>query len=153
METMNVRGLVLAAHAGVRELADEVDELAVRTLREPKVARRWLERRLIDLLDLVAAHMDLEDRLLRPTLRDIDAWGEARVARMDKDHLQQRLTIRQLNRAVTECGGADIEVGFLARVARRFIGELRQDMLDEERDLLSPELFREDLVAIDQDAG
>ena len=93
-------------------------------------------------------HIAHEDILLRPVLADVDAWGPARVEKMDDEHRQQRATIAALTMLDP---GLQAE-GDLGRI-RAFVTEVERDMTVEEREGLSPDVLRDDTIVIDSFTG
>jgi hypothetical protein len=105
------------------------------------------ERSCRALYEKMCAHLDLEDAVLVPALREVDAWGGVRADSLLQHHQAQRQELRVL---------LDPENTDVARLSRRLsliIAELRADMAHEERDILSLNLLRDDVVAIDFSDG
>jgi hypothetical protein len=100
------------------------------------------------LLDELAEHLAHEDDLLEPVLRTIDAWGEERARRMRDEHAAQREEIDRLRFALAQPLPFAVEPR-LAAAVRRFVERLGGDMAHEERDVLSPELLRDDAISIE----
>jgi hypothetical protein len=93
-------------------------------------------------------HLDFEDRLLVPALREVDAWGRLRAEQIAAEHASQRAALGVL-RQLARHGDRRLAVDG----ARGLIDELTADMDAEERDLLDPDLLRDDVIAIDQCGG
>ena len=93
-------------------------------------------------------HIDFEDHLLAPALREIDAWGPVRADELLEHHARQRLEIAVL----AERSGAESATG-LARLIASLVSDLRADMTHEDCDMLSADLLRDDVVLIDAEAG
>lgn len=88
-------------------------------------------------------HIATEERILRPVLKDVDAWGDVRVDRMNKEHAVQREEVRVLEKLIATNRPTD----YLNPV-KKFIADLYCDMELEERDCLSPEVLKDDPVTI-----
>ena len=133
-----LRGRLVEIEAAIAALGDEptrADAATVATLRE--VGRATLEELLV--------HVDLEDRILAPALRETDAFGPVRADGMIAGHRKQREMWRQtLDRLAT---GSESTRGLVATM-RELISELRDDMETEESELLDPTLLKDDLVNI-----
>jgi hypothetical protein len=142
-----VRERVLADHRRLRGLLDCIERLVtggpVHSLAELKRAGEELHR-------VLARHMRWEDRYLGPAVLDADAWGEERLARLRRDHREQREILAHSLERLRDPGRPGVLV---ARDLRDLIMMLRDDMEDEERDLLDPSVLRDDVVAIDLEAG
>jgi iron-sulfur cluster repair protein YtfE (RIC family) len=93
-------------------------------------------------------HLDFEDALLAPALREADAWGGIRADQLERHHREQRQALRELS----ERSRSEPPVA-LVQTVTSLIADLRADMTHEERDLLSCDLLRDDLVALDASGG
>jgi len=148
LDATQVRKIILDEHCVLRDELQEIgtllDDVAVQ--RADATAR--LRLRLMAFYSAFLKHIAHEESLLRPVLRDIDAWGPVRVERMDEEHRQQRATIVAL--AALD-PAVDLDA-FLGRV-KAFVREVERDMADEERECLSPEVLRDDTIVIDTFTG
>ena len=93
-------------------------------------------------------HVDQEEAILRPVLKDIDSWGSVRVERMNKEHAAQRNEIQMLE----ELLGTGNPALYL-EPAQKFIAELYKDMVVEEKESLNANLLKDDPVTIDSSSG
>jgi iron-sulfur cluster repair protein YtfE (RIC family) len=141
-----VRALILRQHAEISaslaQLAGTVAPLAQDAASSAEASR--LCRRLYAQL---SEHLDLEDEVLVPALRETDAWGGLRADALIRHHQGQR---QELILLVSTDG---IEPSHLAERLMQLIEGLRQDMAQEERDILSADLLRDDVLAIAMEAG
>lgn len=146
MRPSEVRQRILDDHAALRRLLADVQQAlaatppsapAIRSLGE-SLRQRFLE------------HLELEDRTLVPALRTIDAWGEERAARLDREHRHQRERLDEIMGRLRpeERAGAEL-AGDLARLVR----EILLDMEHEEKTVLDENLLRDDVVTTDVEAG
>ena len=94
-------------------------------------------------------HMDLEDELLVPVLRERDSWGPVRADRLQEHHESQRQQLKALTLDQTVGQSPDV----LAKQLLSLIEELRTDMEYEERELLSRSAVDDDLVSTDGEDG
>lgn len=95
-------------------------------------------------------HICWEDRNLVPVLRDADAWGSERVARLRADHSRQRCSLSALlTRLRDERRSPEHLAKELLALARR----LDRDLLRERREALTANVVRDDVVSIDLEAG
>ena len=82
-------------------------------------------------------HNKFEEQLLRPMLREIDAFGEVRVDRMFNEHVDEHRAMRtQLGTSTT-------------KILRDAIDSLRVHLQAEERYFLSSRVLRDDLVTVE----
>lgn len=80
-------------HDDLRELIDSCEYLADEVDRGDCTS--WhLTREMIRLGKAFDAHNTFEEQLLRPLLRGTDAFAEARLARLVRDHVAEHRTIR-----------------------------------------------------------
>jgi iron-sulfur cluster repair protein YtfE (RIC family) len=86
-------------------------------------------------------HIDFEDDLLAPVLRELDAWGGVRADQLTQHHREQRQQLRIL----AERSPSEPPQG-LANLLEVLIDDLRTDMAYEEREVLSADLLHDDLV-------
>jgi hypothetical protein len=144
MRPSEVRDWVGRQHVQLRILFGEVEHACAEAIERARDARPIVER----LTRAVADHLAFEDRTLVPTLRQIDGWGAVRADHVAADHALQRQQLAALCRLAREGSAIDA-----ARAVLSLLQELRVDMDGEERDLLSPDLLRDDLIVIDQSDG
>lgn len=142
-----VRARIFREHLA---LQDQLDRIEAHTLRAQ--AGELEHTRLLELArslyrDL-REHIDFEDALLGPALRDADAWGAVRADELERHHSEQRHSLRVLAEQ-SECEATEQ----LAQTLTSVITALRVDMAHENRDLLSSDLLRDDLIALDASGG
>lgn len=138
-----VRARVLADHDHLRGHLDATEAAADAVLRSEPGATpemRGVARRLEAAW---RGYLEVEDRILVPALAEADAWGEVRVRRLAAEQDKQRLL---LARVAEVASGGEPEAG--ARTLRDVIEELRRELEREERDVLHPNLLRDDPVMI-----
>lgn len=146
MNPSEVRNRVLADHELLRERLARIEILA-RTVLEGRVgAASELRDHAAELGVELSNHFDLEDDILVEVLRNADPWGPERVARLQEDHARQRQMLAQLRQSAGDVGRPDLE---LALTARGFVQLMFEDMEEEERLLLSEDLLRDDIIALD----
>jgi hypothetical protein len=95
-------------------------------------------------------HLAFEDRLLIPILVSDPPLGPERARRLREEHGRQRAELCALARPATD--GTDLRRVTAARL-RALSEAFLADMDEEERLLLTPDVLRDDLVSVDQDAG
>lgn len=151
MRPSEVRGHVLQDHEGLRRDLDRLEERAKQTRREDPVSH--LPSLLGDaetLLEKLQVHMRWEEVHLLPVLRDADAWGEERALRLERDHREQRAL---LDFILERLHDTERPNELLYSDVFGLIAFLREDMEEEERDLLDERVLRDDVIAIEMEAG
>ena len=148
MKPSEVRARVLDEHVQIRALLAEVESFAQRALNGDAYDGAQLRAKTIELYTRLDAHLSLEDALLYPAIRDADAWGPLRAEQMKEEHARQRAVLTELADLEWR-GDTPVLVGALRSVAR----DIREDMCREERELLNPELLRDDVISIAQNSG
>jgi hemerythrin-like domain-containing protein len=144
-----VRERILSEHKELRTRI-QVLQRELKTHKDSSASGSSWRKSCEEFLNLLEQHMTLEDRVLEPVLRHVDAWGEIRSQRFLKDHKSQRKTIADVRVWLNE--KAIPENQRLQRFSR-FLEAVLQDITDEERDVLKPELFRDDTIRIDAFGG
>jgi hemerythrin-like domain-containing protein len=150
MDPSEVRDNVLRDHVALRGMLDRIEHLAGAVdAGEPW---RVAELRVCaeGLLEALESHMGWEDRYLAPALRDADAWGEEREARLRRDHVEQREVLRDALERLRDTARPALLV---AHNLLELVALLREDMDEEERALLGPDVLRDDVIAIDAETG
>jgi hypothetical protein len=107
---------------------------------------------LADLSDELARHNREEERLLSAVVPTLDAWGPVRKQLMDDHHASQHAA--QLT-ALKSIGERKLFTTSFDEAIQRAQGSLREilnHMDREERELLHPDVLRDDAYAIDMDA-
>jgi iron-sulfur cluster repair protein YtfE (RIC family) len=148
LDATQVRRIILDEHSVLRNELEDIVTLLVDAAVQRSDAAERLHHRMKTFYDAFLKHIAHEDSLLRPVLVDIDAWGPARVEKLDDEHRQQRATIAAL--AALD-PGQDLD-SYLGRV-KVFVREVEKDMADEERECLSAEILRDDIIVIDTFTG
>jgi iron-sulfur cluster repair protein YtfE (RIC family) len=148
MTPSEIRNKVLREHAALRVLMTEAND-ACRKVREDRASLADLVYQVDRLVRSLAKHLEMEDRVLVPTLREIDAWGAVRAENIAAEHERQRAELIELATLGHDADNARL----LAATLSSFVQALVFDMEGEERDLLHPDLLRDDAVVIDQTDG
>jgi iron-sulfur cluster repair protein YtfE (RIC family) len=140
----DVRALILREHAAI---AVSLADLAAAVNPPAQVSTTHTMHLCRKLYKQLSGHLDLEDEVLVPVLRDSDAWGDVRADTLLRHHQAQRQELKFL-------AGTDApEAPELADRLTQLIDELRKDMAHEERHLLSADLLRDDVLAINLEDG
>jgi iron-sulfur cluster repair protein YtfE (RIC family) len=149
MEPSEIRSRILGDHERLRGDLDRLEAL-VGDARAGSAARASL---LIDteaLLARLRAHMHWEESYLLPALREADAWGAERAEQLTRDHREQSELLDFLNVRLREQARP---IALLVREVEQIIELLRNDIRQEEAELLDERVLRDDIVAIDVQTG
>ena len=148
LSASQVRSLILDEHTILRNVLEEIEEsLGELTRRVPGSVRR-LRTSLRTFQDAFLRHLSHEETVLRPLLKDVDAWGPARVEAMDEEHRSQRVALAEVSRLAL-----DQDVDGTIQHIEEFVRRLRADMDGEEQHALSEEVLRDDIIVIDTFGG
>lgn len=123
-------------HDVLRELLDSCEQLADE-LDVGKATPNQLHREVARLRTAFDVHNDFEEQLLRPLLRQNDAFAEARITRLVDDHVHEHRTMR-----------AQLGTEETAQL-RDVIDTLRAHLEAEERYLLTDRVLRDDIVTVE----
>ena len=122
-------------HQALRAMMDRCEQLADE-LDAGRAQASEVTREIAKLRVAFDAHNRFEEQLLRPVLRELDAFGDVRIDQMVDDHVQEHRTIR---------GGLDGPTAEL----RASLYELRAHLAAEERYFLSSRILRDDLITLE----
>lgn len=147
LDNAKLRRIILIEHEGLRIGLRALEGVLERAAQGETAALRDAHRELDNLLQSFIRHIEHEERILRPVLMTVDAWGPARVASMDEEHAEQRAEVKRLAAVDAVADPAR----WVAEV-RAFATELLEDMGDEEKTCLSPEVLRDDVIAVSPDS-
>jgi iron-sulfur cluster repair protein YtfE (RIC family) len=127
---------LLQQHDTLRKLIEHCEKIADE-LDRGKGAPTELMREVSRLRIAFDAHNKFEEQLLRPILRDVDAFGDVRVEQMVEDHTNEHRLMRE--RLATTITGE----------LRATLESLRAHLATEERYFLSSKVLRDDLVNVE----
>ena len=142
-----VRGRILKDHDALRRKIGELASVthALRGGDEGAVGHAVsLCQRLVHEL---WRHLDLKDAVLEPALRESDAWGPIRA----DDLMQRHAAKRDQLRSITEQSHEEHTPASLAAVLDPLIESLREDLVSEEQEVLTPELLCDDVTSSGED--
>jgi iron-sulfur cluster repair protein YtfE (RIC family) len=151
MRPSEIRRRVLTDHEALRGHLVGLEKLTRSVDRETTNGQaRALRDDARALLEELSNHMRWEEHYLLPALRDADAWGEERARRLIGDHREQRQVLDLIIERLRDSGRPE---ALVVRDVFGLIAFLREDMDEEERDLLDPRVLRDDVVGIDVETG
>jgi hypothetical protein len=144
-----VRSCVLAQHQRLRQAIGVALDLARDAGQGDAGAGRRLSAALGSLRAAIEEHVELEERTLIPRLRGADSFGEERVQRLLDEHERQR---EELTRYLTEdMLGSDLRLAAFA--LEGLLCAVLEDIDEEEREFLGPEVLCDDPLMVDQFTG
>ncbi len=127
---------LMKQHDALRAIMDHCEQLADE-LDAGRGDPSQLTREVAKLRLAFDAHNKFEEQLLRPVLREMDAFGDVRIDRMIEDHVGEHRAVReQLGDGPTA-------------MLRSAIDTLRVHLQAEERYFLSSKVLRDDLVSVE----
>ncbi len=145
-----VRRTILDDHAYLRGALDALEALAEALLGGDSEPLAPALAGLHEMKQRFFDHLDLEEAIMVPALRDADAWGPERAQLVLDEHFEQRA---ELEAMVKELEGEGVRPEVVGERILAWIEALRVDMEHEERAVLSPDLLRDDVISIDLEAG
>jgi iron-sulfur cluster repair protein YtfE (RIC family) len=122
-------------HADLRATMDECEHVADE-LDRGRGQLADLTRIVAELRSAFDAHNRFEEQLLRPVLREVDAFGDVRIDHMVADHVDEHRAMRR------QLDGPTAEL-------RATLYELRAHLVAEERYFLSSRVLHDDLVTLE----
>jgi hypothetical protein len=149
LDAESARRGILTQHQRIRELLQRARAVAERALDEEPQAPDAVASAIGDIRATLDVHLRFEEKVLCDILEDDLPLGPQRAARLKEDHVKQRATLSTLHdeaRAAPQRPLLAAKLAFLA-------SWLLDDMEEEERSLLTPEVVRDDVIAVDQATG
>ena len=148
MKPSLVRKRILDEHARLRRHLEKLEAAILAWPTDPG-QRAIVESTACELLTALVEHTELEDAILAPALQEIDAWGAQRAGTLLEHHIEQRAQLQNMLDAYQQHADASQVV----RMTQAWIADVRTDMEHEEREIVTRNLLRDDLIAIDMEAG
>ena len=149
MRPSEVRSRILRDHAALIERLSALQRAADEATHQDGDACARTREFARGVVEELADHLDIEEHLLVPLLRDMDAWGTIRANELYQHHEQQWRGLKRLHEGAMR----PVPPMELATHISVVIRRLRQDMEQEEIDLLTPEILRDDVLGIDVEDG
>jgi hypothetical protein len=140
---------ILWQHERIRELLERAHAVAEAALDGEASAPDSVASAIGDLRSTMEVHLKFEETVLLPLLRDDLPVGPQRADQLEDEHKRQRGVLA----AIHQEAGAHPELPTLAAKLAFLTSWLLADMEEEERCLLTPDVVRDDIVAVDQTSG
>jgi hemerythrin-like domain-containing protein len=150
-----VRSVVLTEHMTIRLLIAHLERATNQMLRSSvRSAASFSEvnRLAHDLVGVMQRHFELENTVLAPILRGLDAWGDVRADRMLSEHASQCAMLGSFKQELKHAAGT-AEHDRLAGLVSALSEAIQQDMRIEEQGLLRPDLLRDDPLPASVELG
>ena len=129
MQLNKVRARIVSDHAALRRMLEGLEVLAERVAGGDQDLTGVLGNRAEALVATLVEHMCWEDRYLAPALREADARGVERAAKLASDHAKQREILLPALEGLQHGGCSPT---LLARDLVDLVAVLRRDMEEEE---------------------
>jgi len=140
---------ILAQHAQIRDLLARSRAIAAAALGGKSPAPDAVAEAIGDIRTTMEVHLTFEEKTLIPLLRDDLPLGPERAARLLDEHHRQRHLLATLHEEAI----AGPKLPALAAKLDTLARWLLEDMEEEERCLLIPDVIRDDIIVIDQTSG
>ena len=139
-----VRRRVLSGHRALREQLLELRRECSELAGDGAECLDALRLRAEAVKDALDAQIDLEARVLIPVLEEIPGFGDIHAEDLTRHHVEQRRLYAELV-ALIRSGRPNTEV---APEAQTLLDLLRREFVWEDRELLDPEVVKDDTIDI-----
>jgi iron-sulfur cluster repair protein YtfE (RIC family) len=136
-----IRERVLAQHDLLRLRLQGLNQ-GVDQLRAGNLTVEELRIRALETLALLRAHVKDEERWLLPALAEADGFGPERVKALQEEHRAQAREMAETLEALRDAK----EPEDLATGVESLVQRILDDMDEEERTYLNPNLLKDDLI-------
>jgi len=153
MAPSQVRSVIMAEHAHLRGLLDLTEEAAQRVLSGGGFgddALQAIRDRAHHLRTALFAHLELENRVLVPAIREVPGFGPDRADRVLLEHAEQK---KAVDGTLMMLDDQSHPAAALAAEVERLVQALRKDMDLEEEALLNEFLLRDEMIPTDAEVG
>lgn len=148
MNPSELRKNILAAHVVLRGKLSEVEGVLRQVAQGEHPDDAQLRSQVQQFVKAFLDHIEMENANLVPMLQGIDAWGQIRAEQVARDHDWQKAALGRLDDEAKLGSTAEI-----VRMVETLAKQIREDIEHEEETVLSPNLLRDDPIAIDQADG
>lgn len=149
IDAPSARRGVLWQHERIRDLLNRARDIAEAALDGLPPAPDAVASAVGDLRAILEVHLVFEEKVLIPILRDDPPLGPERAALMLEEHKRQRELLTGLHQEACTLPYSPLLAAKLASLT----AWLLDDMAEEERSLLVPEVIRDDQIVVDQTCG
>jgi len=141
--------VILWQHERIREVLEHGRAVAEAALDGAPPSPDAVASAIGDIHTTIDVHLGYEESVLVPLLRDDLPVGPERAARLLQEHERQREILKDIHREAR----AFPDLPTLAAKLAFLTSWLLTDMAEEERNLLVPDVVRDDQIVIDQSCG
>lgn len=138
MDTEETRSRIFEEHSRLRGMLDALELTIERFETGGREVGQELREQGVELFEVFAAHIQLEDAALVPALSSLGESGKTRAERLAHEHVEQRELIEFLLERLADDRRPSLVV---ARELRSFVQYVRQDMAHEDEMLMSEDLL------------
>jgi hypothetical protein len=149
LDADHARRAVLAQHGALRSLLHRAAATAEASLDGRPLAPDAVASSIGDIRTTFDVHLTFEEKVLIPLLEMDLPLGPERAQRVREEHAQQRTMLEALHREAL----ASPSLPTLSIKLAHLVDWLLHDMTEEEQSLLTPDVIRDDQIAIDQTCG
>jgi hypothetical protein len=149
VDAATARRTILAQHQRIRALLEHARLVAETALDDGPRPPDAVASAIGDIHATFDVHLTFEEKVLCEILEDDLPLGPARARRLRSEHASQRATLATLHDEARSAPQRPLLAAKLAFLA----SWLLDDMAEEERKLLVPDVVRDDVVAVDQATG
>jgi hemerythrin-like domain-containing protein len=133
MAASEIRRRILEEHSELRVIVAAVQDLAARVAEGDRHAVGALRLRGLELHERLCRHLELEDELMVPAIRDAGRVGARRAERLGREHVEQRALLAYILERLNDLTRPSVVLG---RELRNFAELLCDDMDYEDTSLL-----------------
>lgn len=131
----SVRKIILDEHTQIKNMIGVIENLLL-TKQDSKT-----KNAVEEFTQYFLRHLATEEKILRPVLATIDAWGAVRAEKLSKEHVEQSNDLKRISALVRE--KTLVEYG---TELTSVLANIKLDIEIEEKDFLSSDLLRDDVV-------
>jgi hypothetical protein len=143
-----IRDTLLSEHVELRAQIARV-HLTMQQWARAEVTQDRVRHELAFLALALHAHSTREERALGGVLREIDAWGDARMEIMSEQHLKEHADLY----AALSSAAASVEPAAWSYLVEQQLTRIQDHMRREENAFLNDRVLRDDVVAVAQETG
>ena len=138
IDTLEARQRIATDHALLRSLTRAVIALSRGAMEREESQRSVIRDVLRQLCSELDRHFQFEREAILPLIREMDAWGPARVEQLCKEHDEQRAVLVSLAEDAEDDGR---NIDDLAEEIVCFFQRFEEEMAKEEQRLLDAEMI------------
>lgn len=138
MTPSEVRKTIQQEHLDLRDKLSHLEKLIA------KKEHSQIEKTFKDFSEKFVKHIENEERILIPALRNTTGWGDVRGDMMKNEHISQRERLKNLTSTI-----AQQNFNKYSPELEDFIRAIYADIDKEEKDFLNPNVLKDDVITVD----